>query len=386
MSKKKKNTMSVKQTLQCSFNMPEKWQEDYNGYDEDHRSLPPYAPLSVYSVDEYEACPSDWMHGSDVASSYFTGIKEDWALWLDYNECFNHTHDVVVVLSVQGINPVTGQTMVGDNPLRLEQYHKKCPIHDVDFKQNLYCEECGFEWPGQNYLSTTGTPFGRLWLDGFRSADGKIRQYIVTAEKARGVAAQKMDNPEERVYAIGMAFYLSKKKKPEAPKFEKPEEPIYNNASITNPMNFSPMHTPQNWNTGSYGIPAAYGFASPSTRGRANGVNLPDAVDDQTINCCLNPVDDLTMGASVDIESFGTEIDECTSVEEVTPVKKLEVGAGALVNQMIYDDPKAIDYWEEKPAGMIYINYCDEETFDKILKAGKRANKKDGFMQGIKVG
>ena len=45
-----------------------------------------------------------------------------------------------------------------------------------------------------------------------------------------------------------------------------------------------------------------------------------------------------------------------------------------------------IDYWESKPAGMIYINYCDEETQKKIIDAGRRADVKDGFMKDIKVG
>jgi hypothetical protein len=74
-------------------------------------------------------------------------------------------------------------------------------------------------------------------------------------------------------------------------------------------------------------------------------------------------------------------------VETVTPVKKLEVGAGALVSQRIYDDPKNLKkYWEETPAGMIYINYCDEVTLKKILDGGKKATKKDGFMDGVQVG
>ena len=74
------------------------------------------------------------------------------------------------------------------------------------------------------------------------------------------------------------------------------------------------------------------------------------------------------------------------SVKPITPVKKLEIGAGALIQQRVYDDPKILTYWEEKPAGMIYINYCDEKTKKKILETGRRADKKDGFMKDIKVG
>jgi hypothetical protein len=74
------------------------------------------------------------------------------------------------------------------------------------------------------------------------------------------------------------------------------------------------------------------------------------------------------------------------SVQPVVPVKKLEIGAGALIKQRVYDDPKMMDYWEQKPAGMIYINYCDEETKKMIIDGGRRADEKDGFLKDVKVG
>ena len=88
--------------LACGFNMPNALKG------EKAHGLPPYAKRMPFLVDEYPACPNNWMHGSDIVSSYFAGLEEDWALWLDFNDCFDHTHDVAVVLSVQGINPVTG--------------------------------------------------------------------------------------------------------------------------------------------------------------------------------------------------------------------------------------------------------------------------------------
>lgn len=438
-----KNVMTVKQTLKCGLHSPEKWQEDYNGYDADDMSnLPNYAPVGVYTVDEYPACPDNWEHGSDIAGSYFASLAEDGALWLDFNGCFDHTHDVAVVLSVQGINPITGQTMVGDNPLRMEQYHKTCPIHGTEFKQDYLCEDCGFKWPGQNYLSTTGTPFGMLWLDGFRTPDGKVRQYIISAEKMRGIAAQVMEkrgeDSEDRVFAIGVAFYISKDKKPDMPKLERkdPQElGFIGNVGIgstTNPMFFSPMHTPGGWSGGKkkYGSSNSGGFIgfssvsksssnsnSSSTGGgsdaiRASSVSIPDSHDGDAVSHSCDI--ELTSG-SLEIDSFdggdmmsldgamqyaATDITILTgadarakrpemyeTVTPVTPVKKLEVGAGALVSQRVYDDPKNLKkYWEETPAGMIYINYCDEETLKKILDGGKKATKKDGFLDGVQVG
>jgi hypothetical protein len=44
------------------------------------------------------------------------------------------------------------------------------------------------------------------------------------------------------------------------------------------------------------------------------------------------------------------------------------------------------DYWEEQPAGMIYINYTDAETVQKILAAGMREEKDEGFLDDVPVG
>ncbi len=446
------NTMKVKQTLACGLHSPKKWQDDYNGGSaENKHNLPYAAPTSIYAVDEYPACPDNWEHGSDIAGSFFAGLHEDWALWLDFNECFNHTHDVAVVLSVQGINPITGQTMVGDNPLRMEQYHKNCPIHDVAFKQDYFCEECGFKWPGQNYMSTTGTPFGMFWLDGFRTPDGNVRQYIISAEKMRSVAAQVMEkrgeDPDNRVFAIGMAFYLSKAKKPDMPdrkpvgqtggSFTTPQ--AYGPIIGTQPMFFSPLHTPQNWNVkgkafapnnmyrnagmmGGSSISSSSGSSSSAGSVQGQGVNIsaafssssvqpPDIVDsryDRTVYQLSPNLTDEQLAEVEQAEKEGKNVERfytlnkgvtsveireaemalsAMDIEPVTPVKKLEVGAGALVSQVVYDDPKNLKkYWEETPAGMIYLNYCDEETLKKILDAGKVASKTDGFMQGVKVG
>ncbi len=448
------NVMSVKQTLKCGIHSPEKWQDDYNGYGADDISnLPNLAPVKVYAVDEYPACPDNWEHGSDIAGSYFVGLAEDGALWLDFNECFDHTHDVAVVLSVQGINPITGQTMVGDNPLRMEQYHKKCPIHGTEFKQDYFCDDCGFSWPGQNYVSTTGTPFGMFWLDGFRTPDGNVRQYIITAEKMRGIAAQVMKNSEDRVFAIGVAFYLSKDKKPEMPKgTPRPSQVISGGGGVTGtqPMFFSPMHTPQPWNKGRFASPPAYmGYPSSvsssagssnsigslggqhtnsvlrsTTKGKLTAQNLSvedqlrGVAEDQTIvthhafdvdagaeniisaaldadggdELAASMAEPIRNSLSYEDDDLGAVdslevLDTFEHIETVTPVKKLEVGAGALVSQRVYDDPKNLKkYWEETPAGMIYINYCDVETLKRILDGGKKATKKDGFLNGVQVG
>jgi len=169
-------------------------------------SLPPYARCMAYPVDEYLACPKTWMHGAAKASSYFVPVKVGRGMWFDFTQNAFHSHDVAVVTSVQGINPITGQKVT---TLNLEQYKENCPKHDVPFQQDRYCPKCEYKWPAQNYLATT-TRF-KLWIDGFRNEKGEVRQYIITEDETRGVAAQLIG--EDRVWAIGFAFYQSKEKK-----------------------------------------------------------------------------------------------------------------------------------------------------------------------------
>ncbi len=384
--------MSVKQDLKCIFNMPKQLSSQFNGDQEEFHSLPPYSPVDICPVDEYEACPTNWMHGSDVASSYFVGVKENHGMWLDFNECFYHTHDVAIVISVQGINPITGQKMVAKKALKLEQYHKKCPIHKINFKQDRYCDKCGFKWPGQNYLATTGTPEMMLWLDGFRTPEGTVRQYIFTEDKMRGVASQLIG--EERVFAIGIAYYLSKNKKLYVS--QRPEKREYqdNYGSFLNNINkiehsclstFDVSSDDQIYLDNSkmdlsYDSVAAFGGSLDNTNIGSN------------INASVGKASNKNFGVA-ETQKTGSPMASSIlrgqmtgSIKPITPVKKLEIGAGALIQQRVYDDPKILTYWEEKPAGMIYINYCDEKTKKKILDAGRRADKKDGFMKDIKIG
>jgi hypothetical protein len=167
--------------------------------------LPPYAKRMSFLVDDFPACPENWMRSEDKLKSYFVAVKEGMGMWLDFNGCADHEHDVAIVISIQGINPITGLPC---NDPQLEQYVDKCPKHDKKFEENRHCCECGFDWPKQNYITTTATPNGKLWIDGFKSAEGVVRQYILTEEKMKGVASNVIG--KDRVYAIGLSFFISK--------------------------------------------------------------------------------------------------------------------------------------------------------------------------------
>lgn len=237
--------------LQCAFHMPPAlmpkfrrknskvlWdsKDDIEDRGEEIvQNLPPGAPRFAFSVDDYPACPPNWMHGSGKASSYWLPARPGCGMWLDFNYNYEHSHHVAVVVSIQGINPITGQKT---NGLRLEQYRENCPVHNTPFGQNRFCEECGHEWDAQNYISTNTTPRGLFWIDGFRGGDGEVRQYVFTEETCKGVAAGIIG--EDRVFAIGVAFYLSKEPKavkPLAPEIAAYEQ--YKGASSWTSHNYS---------------------------------------------------------------------------------------------------------------------------------------------------
>lgn len=367
------------------------------------QSLPPGNRISAYVVDEYPACPANWEHGSDKASSYFMEVREGAGMWLDFNSCRSDLYDIAVVVSVQGINSVTGKKT---DKIRMEQYKTQCPVHKVDFHQDRYCPECKYKWPAQNYLATTGTPGGYFWLDGFRSADGVVRQYIFSADEAKGVAAKKIGN--ERVHAIGIAFYRSKKKKP-----------VYEGHSVlrgAKSATFQPLNSQPQWyyninkeikTSGTLETKSLFydsdcdsdntpiGSAGP--QGMAESINSLSPVCGGGAAAAAYEAPQANVNDSRGLHTYSsssvkwkTSIREVPGVMErvssVTPVKNYEVAAGARIDQDVYADPKDLDYWEEEPAGFIYINYTDSETLQKILKAGKRPESEEGFLADVPVG
>lgn len=321
------NTVMKINGLTCTFNLPKALVQQFANGQEVKQGLPPYAERPAYLVDEYPACPENWMPSGKNLASYFVPVKAGHGIWLDLNGCMNHTHDVAALISIQGVNGITNQKV---DPLSLVQYVKQCPVHGIDFGPDLFCEKCGYKWPAQNYMATTGTPRGQFWLDGFRTMDGTVRQYVFTEEAMRGIAAQVIG--DERVFAIGIAFYLSRQPKPVATIFR--------------------------------------------------SLNLSEKLYDGGFESFSDP------------QSFGSEYKlysknllSGSRSAEIAP-KRLEIAAGSRIDQQVYPDPKDIDYWEDEPAGSIVINYVDEETTNQIIAAGKRdlTAGGEGPLQGLRVG
>jgi hypothetical protein len=333
-------------------------------------------------VDEYPACPTNWMHGSGTVKSYFVPIQPEHGMWLDLNGCSNHTHHIAALISVQGVNPLTGQPLI-DTAMRLEQYKNKCPKHDKEFGADLYCEECGYKWVPQNYLATTGTPLGQFWLDGFRADDGAVRQYYFTEEEAKGVATQVIG--DKRVYAIGIAFYKSKTEKP-------------NQAYAPRTVKLLSMGSKPSSSWGAAAVMPdvavhvsrrsfnRYRGSGQSQNKSDSGLESLSSVTPEAVS--MNYAGDSTTGFD-DYEQTAGGIKLRDSNDFIDlPVKQLEIGAGAKINQRVYRDPENLDFWEDKPIGMLYINYVDEGAAKRIIAIGKKdmTKKGEGFLAGLTVG
>ncbi len=363
--------------------------------------LPPYDRREAFLVDEYPACPTNWMHGSNKAASYFAAIEPQRHLWLDFTSNMYHKHNVAIVVSVQGINPITGQQT---KALRLEQYREKCPVHDLAFGVDRFCEKCNYKWPGQNYLSSvTNQP---LWIDGWRAKDGEIRGFLVTSEMIKGVASQIIG--EDRVFAIGIAFYLSKVEKP---------QPLYQPISTTQhqmnniykqmwakkgmkgmlggPGGSSVGSGPGVWNT--YDDGHKVSMAAPPSSMSANMVQGQTTPDCAALDAGYSEDD----GGAVSLQSLTAEsprqhtnsndslrrVMRTKSVKQVE-VEKLEIAAGAKIMQDFGFDPNELSFYKDEPEGMLYLNYCTTKDLKKILEAGKKdfTNGGEGFLAELTKG
>lgn len=373
--------------VKMTINMPEAATEDLvDG------KLPPYNPVKALVVDEYPDCPDNWEHGSSKASSYFVEAKEGCGMWLDFNANKDYEYDIAAVISIQGVNPITGQpTSV---PLKLQKYEKQCPLHLEDFAQDRFCNKCGFKWPSQNFISSSGSPSDRFWLDGFRNAEGSVRQYVFTKDTAKGVANAILG--EDKVYAIGVAFFRSKNKK-----FKKLDGYGW--------LNYNGHAAGRSGASGSSGYSGVSGRSGSSGyRGISSYSIDPKPISDR--NAWLDRTSLHKSGlhshnyprtgvggssaysapiqsnvVTEEVNTYGTSFMDFDSDENQDSIS-YEVGAGSKIKQDVYTDPNSLDYWEEEPHGLIYVNYTDSKTMKTILKGGKRKETEEGFLSVVEVG
>lgn len=386
-------------------------------------SLPPYRKRMPYLVDKYPACPSDWMRSEGKTKSYFVPVKEGSGMWLDLNDNNNKNNHVAVVVSVQGINPITGLPC---KDAQLEQYIEECPKHKIKFGPDRYCKKCDYKWPKQNYLCTTGTPNGKFWLDGFRSIDGIVRQYILTSEKMKGVASNIIG--KDRVFAIGISFFTSKEKKP-AP-VQLTRGVLYGSSSIpvityTSSSPSSSSYTKlskrnvltkggsslgfkeivSNDNLTYIGAAGAAGAVEDSAHINLNYSDcstshleknlISDSTCDFRRGRSLEYLDSLDSISDNFVEESNNTVKnykwkarQTKSAKSPVRCKQLDVSAGAKIQQSIYDDPEKLEFWHTDSEGILCINYCDEKSAIEIIEQGEvnLEGHPEGFLKEMPVG
>ena len=382
--------------MYCGFNMPEALVSKSENEDEFSHGLPPYNKRKIYLSDEYPAVPKNWVPSEGRKTSYFVPVKEGYGMWLDFNKNSEHKYEVAIVVSVQGVNPITGMPCADAG---LEQYIDTCPKHDVKFGPHRYCDKCGYKWPKQNYICTTGTPNGNLWLDGFRAASGVVRQYILTMDKIKGVAANIIK--EDRVFAVGVSFFLSVNPKPIIQQqnvlrsFTYQSSPLYTCSDYSsNYSGGTKMSKCLRGTKGSKGCGSSldnYEAIPPQYNINVQEVDMSISTSNSVAPAASPPGAADARSASYAEPNFFSPV--CTSLNWQTKpksvnVKKVEIGAGANIGQQVHDDPEPLEFWRKEPESLICINYVLEEDAVKILKAGKISleGHKESFLKDIPKG
>lgn len=287
------------------------------------RRLPSYNPVAGHAVDDYAACPETWPRRAGTTGSYFVAVEEGRAMWLDFNVCVTHPYHVAVVVTIQGINPLTGRRTAAP---ALERYPDD-PSVETWLRGR------------QNYLSTVGTPVGLFWIDGFRAQDGTVRQYVFTADSSRGVAAQLIG--VDRVFAVGAAFFLSRQPKPVCL-----ATPCGERVSVAGQV---PHDS---------GLMRSYKPASQAWYAAGN-----------------SPMTCSTLAANGPVQVFAAS----------TVRRSLELAAGEEINQVLYRDPTELDFWQAEPAGLVVVNYAPASQVQDILAGGRQAPS-EGFLNGLTKG
>jgi len=352
--------------------------------------LPKGVPIPVLPVDYLVNKPDFWIGGE---GSYVCPIESDWALW--FNWTMNNSN-TAVLSSVKGMNPITGQRI---NGIGLEKYQNKCPVHNCDFLHGKFCPECNFKWPDQNYISKPNP----MYLDGFRSADGTVRQFYFTEDMTKSIP-ELVIGKEDTVPAFGFCFYKLKKDNRNYESGNRlrdiPKIPVVQNFSsvIGLSRDLSADHVDGRLYTSK---------ALHSKRFRSGGDVLRSANVSYT-----SSVGEIKYSAPVDsVRAFYSSSCETeylaensarsgiicppdssvcfdSAVNEVNMNAEVGIGAGVQIKQSFISDKREIQDWSEKPAGIIRVYFVFREQFEMYASSGLRelTGYKEGYLANLPVG
>jgi len=343
--------------------------------------LPPGIPMAVIPIACLPGCPDDWVRG---AGTYVIPVKEDVGIWFDWTD--NPQESIAIVPSVKRMNPISGLPL---DSMAMEQFRDKCPKHGIAFAHGRVCEECGYAWPPQNYVSNPNV----LWWDGFRLENGKVAQFFYTPDGARDVASAVIGKPNT-VPAFGFGIFRYKHyremiNQPVRPTFGE----IYkgggpSGASSSSGSAFSLKISPaQFYNVcGNTNGPDGDGFAEEmsailtSTRGGFTG---------SPVSMSINSLSESTprgvmMKARTD--SFSKQIEE---IKTPQPVKEVSIGGGATIKQDLKIDCRPLDDYHSEPQAVFRVYFVFEQELETIVCNGgvkKIEASPEGFLKNVPTG
>ena len=362
--------------------------------------LPPGDPIQAIPIACLPGAPAGWVR---EAGSYVIEVDTEHGLWFDWRG--NDANNTAVVPSVKGMNPITRQKI---EQLRIEQYHDKCPLHDVAFSHDRFCEQCGYKWPAQNYVAAPNT----LWWDGFRQADGTVRQFFFSEDEMRDIASAVIGK-ENTVPAFGFAFFRPKQQRVIEVRQRHEDVAIYMAQVLSNKSHSGGMH--KLCGDGCYtagGNMKNLGFA-PELNVCDSIESFMPTVDELTLNdigadnsmqgtkCCTLSASAAPRGHSTGVTRGVVQTKSAmmfTSAVNNKPfdaarkeerrVKSVSVGGGAQIRQNLQPDTLAADDWKPEPHAIIRLYFVFKEQMDQILTGGvvSVAGKPEGFMAGLPVG
>ena len=355
--------------------------------------LPPGSPLPVYPVDMFLKAPENWLKGS---GSFVIPVKPNKGIWFNFR--MNSEINTAVIMTVKGVNPITGIQTSG---FHLEKYDTKCPKHGCDFLAERFCPECNYKWPDRGYLSQVP-----LWWDIFYTGDGIGRQLYFTEDELRDVSSALIGKENITKNAFGFAFYSPKERRPE-PVNNIKTDPI----TIYNYHSYPPYYWPNGYWDGGYWY-GGFGYYYPyftywsyqndirlynnssAGRGQSSSVMYNNSGESSNASnilgasCADTSSEELKTYScrSANITSNGgVQAQYCSSLEEI---KDISIGAGAKIEQGLPEDPYGLDTWKDTPDSVMTVYFVSEKQFEQLKSDGVRdlVGNKEGMLSTIPVG
>jgi len=357
---------------------------------DDDGGLPSGMPIPVMPVDFLKDRPDFWVGG---IGSFCCPVESDWGLWFNWTM---NISNIAVLSSVKGMNPITGQRV---NGLELEQYKEQCPIHKVKFQHGKFCPKCNFKWPDQNYITEPNL----LYWDGFRTADGQVRQFYFTEDLAKSVP-ELVIGKDDTVPAFGFCFYMPKKVesinyeggKRLKNKFLEIEKMTVSSGSslsmgMVRGMSIPGVYTKMVDDTYKHSSSVYYASLAPICMDMCNNSYVGSTVADGAST-------KFSLTSSADINAYNvsdvklsletSELADELILRERSENAEVGIGAGAKLKQSLMQDVRTVDSWQNKPAGVIRVYFVFREQFERYVSAGLNnlAGHKEGYLSDLPVG